>query len=61
MRNATVLTRFSGEELTLKQLLTMKSVYCVCRAQNYVFSNTKGVESSIAKNSSLQLVLNVSF
>ena len=32
--NATVLTRFSVEELTLKQLLTMKSEYRVCRAQN---------------------------
>ena len=51
--NATVLTRFSVEELTLKQLLIMKSEYRVFRA--------KGVERPITKYSSLQHVLNVSF
>ena len=38
--NATVLTRFSVEELTQKQLL-MKSEYRICRAQNQDFSSNK--------------------
>ena len=42
-------------------LLTMKSDYHVCRAQNKVFPNKIGIKRLIAKPSSLQHVLNVSF